>query len=131
MRAVLRRISKHGSKKGFDSHSQILTYVDNKEYEMNERLNGIITLEIGEDITPEEAEHIMDGITIALEEAYDLGRQDAWDNIKEIYDTTDYKKHIEEAKTEVAKDCIEMLSDWEEWEAAVEAVKKKYGVCNA
>lgn len=98
---------------------------------MNERLNGIITLEIGEDITPEEAEHIMDGITIALEEAYDLGRQDAWDNIKEIYDTTDYKKHIEEAKTEVAKDCIEMLSDWEEWEAAVEAVKKKYGVCNA
>ena len=59
---------------------------------------------------------------------YNKGYQDAYDRIKEIYDTTDYKRHIEEAKAETAKDCIAILSDWEEWEAAVELVKERYGV---
>ena len=41
-----------------------------------------------------------------------------------------YDKKLDEAvakaKEEVALDCLEILSDWEEWEAAVKTVKAKY-----
>jgi hypothetical protein len=38
-----------------------------------------------------------DEIEVLIKEAREDEHKKTWDNIKEIYDTTDYKKHIEEA----------------------------------
>ena len=48
-------------------------------------------------------------IQAQLDKAREEERQKTWDNVKDIYDTTDYKKQINKAREEVASEIIEWI----------------------
>jgi len=82
------------------------------------------------------AEEMFNGIgryiVALIKEEREEEHKKTWDNIKEIYDTTDYKKHIEEAIKETAIKCKAIgqrtIRNTQEWRDFANEIEKEYNL---
>jgi hypothetical protein len=79
-----------------------------------------------------ETKTVKDFIEALLKEAREDEHKKTWDNIKEIYDTTDYKKYIEEEIKETALKCKAIgqrtIRNTEDWRSFADAIEKEYNI---
>jgi hypothetical protein len=87
----------------------------------------------GKDGITASVDDFKDAIGVLIKKEREEERKETWDNIKEIYDTTDYKKYIEEAEKRVAQDFVMQCFEADNGNHIIstcelEKLKERYGI---